>query len=89
MASCLQWSPDTGTWEELLTLDVWRYGHVSWAPGNGNVTYLMGGSASEMWGTSTLIKSDGTQEPGFELKYDTRWVPYDFRLIYRYLVCTL
>ena len=31
--TCLQWSPDTGTWELQLTLNVWRYEHVSWTPG--------------------------------------------------------
>ena len=67
--SCLQWSPDTGSWEELLTLDVGRYLHSSWTPYNGLGTYLMGGFTSNM--TSTLIKSDNSQEPGFQLKYET------------------
>ena len=68
--SCLQWSPDTGSWEELLTLDVGRYLHSSWTPGTGIGTYLMGGFTSNM--TSTLIKSDSSQEPGFQLKYETQ-----------------
>ncbi len=63
--NCLQWSPDTGTWEELLTLDVLRSYHISWTPGNGIGTYLIGGLES----TSTLIKPDGSQEPSFFLKY--------------------
>ena len=68
--TCLQWSPDTGTWEDLqLTLDVWRRYHVSWTPGTEVGTYLMGGVDSER--TTTLIKPDGSQEPGFDLKYDT------------------
>ena len=65
--SCLHWSPDTGIWEETLSLDVGRYLHVSWTPGTD--TYLMGGYTSNR--TTTLIKPDGTQEPGFDLKYDT------------------
>ena len=69
---CLKWSPDTGSWEEeLLYLDIGRYQHVSWTPGNGVGTYLMGGYESEMEKTTTLIKPDGTQEPGFSLQYDT------------------
>ena len=46
--TCLQWSRDTGTWEEVLYLDTGRYQHVSWTPGNGIGTYLMGGWESEM-----------------------------------------
>jgi len=68
--SCLQWSPDTGSWEYLLTLDVSRSDHVSWTPGPDIGTYLMGGRVSER--TTTLIKPDGTQEPGFPLQYDTK-----------------
>ena len=67
--TCLQWSPDTGTWEDLLTLSVSRYRHVSWTPGPDLGTYLMGGLYSGL--TTTLIKPDGNQEPGFLLKHDT------------------
>ena len=72
--SCLQWSPDTGTWEELLTLDVGRYAHVSWTPASGTGTYLIGGGKglgidTEM--TTTLITHEGGQETGFPLKYET------------------
>ena len=66
--TCIQWSPATGTWEELLSLDVWRYDHVSWTPGTGVGTYLIGGFYSER--TTTLLTPEGTQEPGFPLKYD-------------------
>ena len=67
--SCIMWSPDSGTWEEALTLDVKRYGHVSWTPSSGNTgTYLMGGYYSKR--TTTLVNNDGSQEPGFLLKYD-------------------
>ena len=73
--SCLQWSSGTGTWEQYLTLEVKRVGHVSWTPqSDTNVTYLMGGGGSEATTTTTLIKPDGSQEPGFTLKYDTRYV---------------
>ena len=68
--SCLQWSPDTGSWEAAITLDVWRRDHISWTPANGRGTYLMGGYDSKS--TTTLITPDGEQEPGFPLKYDTR-----------------
>ena len=67
--TCLQWSPDTGTWDLQLTLDVKRSDHVSWTPGTEVGTYLMGGGYSQR--TTTLIKPDGSQEPGFDLKYDT------------------
>ena len=73
--TCLQWSPDTGTWEELLTLDVPRSNHVSWTTGIG--TYLMGGHCNIgclNGNTTSLIKTDETQEPGFDLKYDTTYV---------------
>ena len=71
VATCIQWSPDTGTWEELLTLDVGRWTHVSWTPNSGIGTYLMGGGYyDEGRRTTTLIRPDGTQETGFSLKYD-------------------
>ena len=67
--SCIMWSPDLGTWEEALTLNVKRELHVSWTPSNGNTgTYLMGGQYSR--DTTTLITNYGSQEPGFLLKYD-------------------
>ena len=68
--TCLQWNPDNGTWEELLTLDVRRYDHVSWTPANGIGTYLMGGNGGIK--TTTLIASDGSQVPGFALEYNTK-----------------
>ena len=77
--SCLKWSPDSGTWEEALTLDVFRRLHVSWTPSSGNNgTYLMGGDYHDynyhcrncLPKSTTLIKNDGSQEPGFPLKYD-------------------
>ena len=65
--SCLQWSPDTGSWEAAVTLDVKRMYHISWTSDTRG-TYLMGGGRGAR--TTTLITPDGTQEPGFPLKYD-------------------
>ena len=70
-SSCVQWSSVTGTWEEYLTLGVGRSIHVSWTPDPDIGTYLMGGNPSEAGNTTTLIKPDGSQEPGFSLKYNT------------------
>ena len=71
---CLQWNAVTGTWEDLLTLDVKRYHHVSWTPDTDIGTYLIGGlpspSTFQNRRTTTLIKPDGTQQPGFQLEYD-------------------
>ena len=73
--SCLQWSPDTGSWEELLTLDldVTRNDHVSWTPVSGIGNYLMGCYGTGLKKTTTLITPDGSQERGFPLKYETRY----------------
>ena len=73
--SCVQWSSANGTWDEYLTLDVWRAYHVSWTPDPDIGTYLMGGGGtSEAGNTTTLIKPDGSQEQGFNLKYYTVYV---------------
>ena len=69
---CLLWSPDSGSWEAAVTLDVKRSGHVSWTPISSPGTYLIGGDDDESWRTSTLITPDASQEPGFVLKYDTQ-----------------
>ena len=42
---------------------------VSWTPGTGVGTYLMGGEGEDSERT-TLVRPQGTQEPGFALKYD-------------------
>ena len=68
--TCLQWSSVTGTWEESLTLDVGRDYHVSWTPDPSIGTILMGDWSGGR--TTTLIRPDGAQEPGFTLKHDTR-----------------
>ena len=67
--TCLKWIPDTGSWE-LLTLAFGRWDDVSWTPGTDNGTYLIGGNDWEGMVngmTTTLMKPDGTQEPGFPL----------------------
>ena len=73
--SCLKWSPDKGTWEELGG-EYYLYGrksHVSWTPGSGSGTYLIGGWDSPSGGrNSDLIKPDGTSEEGFDLKEEAR-----------------
>ena len=64
----MQWTPETGSWRYLyFTLDVGRYEHVSWTSANG-ITYLMGGGDRGM-DTTTLITTDGNQEPGVDPKY--------------------
>ena len=68
--SCLQWTPSSGSWVELLTLDIERMQHVTWTPGSGIGTYLIGGYCNRS--TTTLINPDGTQERGFTLEYDIR-----------------
>ena len=67
--TCLRWNPDIGFWEEMLTLDMERSGHVSWTPSTGIGTYLMGGFYSST--TTTLITPEGSQEQSFPLKYET------------------
>ena len=75
--SCVQWSSDNGTWK-YFTLNVSRSYHVSWTPDPSIGTYLMGGVNKEAMNpgvnimtSTTLIKPDGSQEPGFSLKYNT------------------
>ena len=72
--TCLQWSSDNGTWEEYLTLNITRSYHVSWTPDPEIGTYLIGGKDTESKNTTTLIKPDGSQEPGFSLKYYTAYI---------------
>ena len=67
-SSCLMWNK--GSWEEYLTLKVKRRKHVSWTPGSGIGTYLIGGEESPS--TTTLIAPNGTQQENpFTLKYGT------------------
>ena len=68
--TCLQWSPDNGTWEELLSWDnlLGRAAHVSWTPRPDIGTYLMGGEYAGR--STTWIKPDGTHETGYQLRYD-------------------
>ena len=43
---------------------------MSWTPGSGGGTYIMGGTYSQR--TSELIKPDGNVVEGFNLKKDTK-----------------
>ena len=69
---CIELNSNTSSWEETVTLNANRWMHVSWTPDPEIGTYLMGGFYEDM--TTTLIKPDGTQEPGFPLKHDARFV---------------
>ena len=70
--NCVLFSPYAGM---SMDLDIPRLAHVSWTPGSGIGTYLMGGQSKVSPGqprpseTSTLIKPEGTQQPGFALKH--------------------
>ena len=72
--SCVQWSSVNGTWEKYLTLNVTRYYHVSWTPDPDIGTFLMGGGTFEAMNSTTLIKPDGSQEPGFNLEHNIECV---------------
>ena len=72
--TCVRWNSVNGTWEEYLTLDVRRYYHVSWTPDPSIGTYVMGGFGRGRGKTTTLVKHDRSQEPGFRLKYFTMYV---------------
>ena len=78
MDSCVQWNFDTGIWEQSLTLDIDRRSHVSWSPEPYNGTFLIGGSGDGL--STTLIKPDGSQVPGFSLDTDTDW-NYNIRYV--------
>ena len=73
-ASCVQWSSVNGTWEEYLTLNITRKYHISWTPDPDIGTYLIGGYGRGRGKTTTLVKPDRSQEPGFSLKYYTMYV---------------
>ena len=68
-ASCLKWSPDSGTWTQSHNLTEDMFNHVSWTPDSSLGTYLMGGAFSF---SSEMVKPDGSVEQRFVLKYDTR-----------------
>ena len=67
---CLKLNPNTGSWEQFLTMSQYRNYHVSWTPNNGIGTYLMGGD-SGLGMTTILVKADETLEMTFNLKYNT------------------
>ena len=65
--SCYVWNPSTGEWVlKFNNLETGRTFHSSWTSPNG--TYLISG-----W-TTTLIKSDGSIQSGFGLKYPISYV---------------
>ena len=66
--NCVKWSPVSGTWTRSHTLREKRLVHVSWTTSSG--VYLIGGQYSGR--TSEKVKSDGSVEEGFSLKYDMR-----------------
>ena len=70
---CLKLNPNTGSWEQLVTMSQLRNYHVSWTPNNGIGTYLMGGERP-LQKTTTLVKADGTLANTFALKYKTQSV---------------
>ena len=76
--TCVRWNSVNGTWEEYLRLNIRRSYHVSWTPDPSIGTYLMGGGKSiggkGSSNSSTLIKPDGSQEPGFRFKYNIMYV---------------
>ena len=68
LTTCVQWSPVSGSWTKSHTLREKRHAHVSWATASG--VYLIGSHDSLR--TSELVKSDGSVEEGFSLKYQTK-----------------
>ena len=68
--SCRRWNADTWTWDlvtESLTFP--RWGHTSWTPADGSVTYLMGGWYSGK--TSEAIDQDNGVTSSFPLRHFT------------------
>merc|ERR1712150_200369 len=69
--SCWRWNADSGAWDLVIKslLIEQRYGHVSWTPVDGSVTYLMGGHVSMK--TSEVIDKDNGVTSSFPLKHST------------------
>ncbi len=68
---CHTWNPETGTWPLSHNLIIGR-SQLSWTPRSGNGTYLIG-QYWKTWDqaeTTTLVKPDGSEVPGFNLKED-------------------
>ena len=72
--NCLRWIPAQGLWSVSHYLGVNRAFHVSWTPDTDIGTFLMGGYTAASQASTTLLKPDGSQELGFPLKYDTRFI---------------
>ena len=74
--TCVTWDPKTGTWPVTHNLTLARYeerlgkaSYAHWTPRSGTGTYLMGGYQNER--QNVLVKPDGSEVLGFDLKYDT------------------
>ena len=67
--TCLTWSQ--GEWNVSHHLIFRRTYHVSWSPGSGAGTYLMGGEFVEDVPSprqkTEIVRPDGTVEQGFDL----------------------
>ena len=69
--SCERWNADTGAWDLVTeSLTEGRWGHTSWTPADGAVTYLMGGDWPS-YDTSEVIDQDNGVTSSFPLQYDT------------------
>ena len=68
---CLKWNSVNSSWEEVVSFDGQRMTHVSWSPAPDIGIFLMGGLGEDgsYLNTTTLVKPDGSNEPGFLLKY--------------------
>ena len=66
--SCRRWNTDTGAWDLVTgSLTEERWGHISWTPLDGSVTYLMGGDKSVQ--TSEAIDKDNSVTSSFPLQH--------------------
>ena len=78
--SCQRWNADTGAWDLVteeglmypVRLTEERWGHISWTPADGSVTYLMGGWRDPGY-TSEMLEHDTNKvSTSFPMKYHTR-----------------
>ena len=68
--SCLRWNSDMGRWDMVTdTLREDRWGHTSWTPVDGCVTYLIGGYYNPK--TSEAIDKDNKVIASFPLQHHT------------------
>ena len=67
---CRRWNPKTGAWDLVTeSLTEKRVLHISWAPVDGSVTYLLGGARSKY--TSEVIDNHNNVRASFRLQHDT------------------